>query len=1070
MSWDYGQIRSMANVGVELLFHVTWIGALVGGVTAGMDALLRKHSARIRYAVLTAGILLLAVLPLLTGAAILARQQTLAQVKETQNEPAVVFATNTAPKPTETTVTPESNAIPPSNRASLDAAVSPSATAMPRVSDRPRSAGFFVVAGTIVQQNWAVWICVGYALVCSTLLLNLSRAVFGGKRLCQRAVSVVDSALLDQLEKVARELRLRVAPRLAYSAEVTAPTVIGVWRATVLLPLAYASSLTLGEMEVILLHELAHIRRHDFVVNLVQRVVEAIYFYHPMVWWLSYRLRVEREFCCDDLVVEKGTGVERYATALLRVAELAQPLRVKSLEMVGVQAVGSPSRLRHRVARLLGEPHHRHRLRTSSAWPLTAGAVLAVVLGMCVAGASSRADSRQQDDQSWGKPSGGLQMRIVAVAADADEQHPELAEAHAAKEFSFAKDVTLLVELKNTSDKPIQMQGVRYGETVSDPWVGRSNSKRFAPELFTLKVFNQAGDLIEFPRGVGDIPINMISLSGGRAEEIMPGGKESMLLRPLVWDPSILHQLKAGKYELELTYHGTPQPVQDEIARLWPKRDLADVWWGAVMGPRVSISIETGAETRPELQWGKPKEGIRTAVEYRLADRRLETLEEYEARTFPLDARIDVTFHFENVSEAPVEFKSFDWIQESQAYLVREDGTERQLSQSIYSGIVPMKTWRIKPGQIVSIPSLAIAFSEDSSAKTFKHPIGPVIEGKSGRYRLRHQLGERSTGVTELKIRARTKEDDPPEFEAQIQFDAEDGGEFHGGFVEVRPQQGGQPIYSGEVETRTLTIMTSDEPLHVHVRMRGYEEADYYNVRPSKDVPARFSLIRAKPVRFQLTDEAGEPVGGARVRRFNRSKEHATSDPLPIDGNDGPVYAVSQADGTVVLDSLRAGEPEQHELGGEVYWFVIEHDTLADHYIGPVKAGSDLGQIKMSPPIRVTGTILGTPAELDRFQANQTDYDQPVVMRPDVEDGWSFARSRQLVTKRTDKGLTFQLTGLRPGKLRIVGRFSSGQQGSKYVSGKREPFGDDLVWEFDLREAQHELVLSRQNAEANKSP
>ena len=68
-------------------------------------------------------------------------------------------------------------------------------------------------------------------------------------------------------------------------------------------PVSALAGLTPRQVEAILAHELAHIRRHDYVVNLLQTVVETLLFYHPAVWWLSHRIRVERENCCDDLAV-----------------------------------------------------------------------------------------------------------------------------------------------------------------------------------------------------------------------------------------------------------------------------------------------------------------------------------------------------------------------------------------------------------------------------------------------------------------------------------------------------------------------------------------------------------------------------------------------------------------------------------------------------------------------------------------------------------------------------------------------------------------------------------------------
>ena len=97
------------------------------------------------------------------------------------------------------------------------------------------------------------------------------------------------------------------------------------------MPVSALAGLTPRQVEAILAHELAHIRRHDYVVNLLQTVVETLLFYHPAVWWLSHRIRVERENCCDDLAVSLCGDPVAYAAALApatslgeRVARLAE--------------------------------------------------------------------------------------------------------------------------------------------------------------------------------------------------------------------------------------------------------------------------------------------------------------------------------------------------------------------------------------------------------------------------------------------------------------------------------------------------------------------------------------------------------------------------------------------------------------------------------------------------------------------------------------------------------------------------------------------------------------------------
>src|SRR6185369_6619146 len=85
------------------------------------------------------------------------------------------------------------------------------------------------------------------------------------------------------------------------------------------------SGFTPDQLRAILAHELAHIRRHDFVVNILQRCVESILFYHPAVWWLSKRIRAEREHCCDDIAIGLCGSRKIYAAALIELERARQP-------------------------------------------------------------------------------------------------------------------------------------------------------------------------------------------------------------------------------------------------------------------------------------------------------------------------------------------------------------------------------------------------------------------------------------------------------------------------------------------------------------------------------------------------------------------------------------------------------------------------------------------------------------------------------------------------------------------------------------------------------------------------
>jgi hypothetical protein len=159
------------------------------------------------------------------------------------------------------------------------------------------------------------------------------------------------------------------------------------------------TALPATHLDAVLAHELAHVRRHDYLVNAVQTIVETLLFYHPAVWWCSRQIRIEREHCCDDLVVEACGDRVGYARALAQLEEL------RGLEpMLSLNATGG--RLIDRVRRMLG--HEPMNARRSTTWMIAAGLtvlVAAVILApvMTFAGAD---DGRvmAQDDVTLQEP------------------------------------------------------------------------------------------------------------------------------------------------------------------------------------------------------------------------------------------------------------------------------------------------------------------------------------------------------------------------------------------------------------------------------------------------------------------------------------------------------------------------------------------------------------------------------------------------------------------------------------------------------------------------------------------
>lgn len=130
----------------------------------------------------------------------------------------------------------------------------------------------------------------------------------------------VQALLSDRL----RELHIRKRVRLAESIMVKSPVLIGYFRPVILLPLGCAAGLPKEQLEALLVHELAHVLRHDFILNLIQEMLRMFFFYHPVTWWLNKVIREERENCCDDIVFASGIEKLHLAAALAAIEEQQQ--------------------------------------------------------------------------------------------------------------------------------------------------------------------------------------------------------------------------------------------------------------------------------------------------------------------------------------------------------------------------------------------------------------------------------------------------------------------------------------------------------------------------------------------------------------------------------------------------------------------------------------------------------------------------------------------------------------------------------------------------------------------------
>ncbi|QOY88030.1 M56 family metallopeptidase [Paludibaculum fermentans] len=178
--------------------------------------------------------------------------------------------------------------------------------------------------------------------------------------------------LLQTVSRLAARVGVSRSVHVLLSRLADSPSVVGWLRPVILIPPASFLNLSAAQVEAVLVHELAHIRRHDYLVNLLQTVAETVLFYQPAVWWVSSRIRAERELCCDDVAVEICGDSIGYARALtlLERARLALP------EFAQNSATGP---LLHRVLRLTGASQPAPRVPAAVAVGLAAVCLLTTV-------------------------------------------------------------------------------------------------------------------------------------------------------------------------------------------------------------------------------------------------------------------------------------------------------------------------------------------------------------------------------------------------------------------------------------------------------------------------------------------------------------------------------------------------------------------------------------------------------------------------------------------------------------------------------------------------------------------
>jgi beta-lactamase regulating signal transducer with metallopeptidase domain len=173
----------------------------------------------------------------------------------------------------------------------------------------------------ILPGSWALYVFGAWAAIAAWFLLGVGRGLWH-LRVLRKSCVPIDPTMLDV--RLQRTLARNGASRpvtLCTSPSVHVPTAIGLISPAVILPTWVMQELSYDELNQILLHELAHLRRYDDWTNLAQKLVKALFFFHPAVWWIEKQVSLEREMACDDAVVAETASPRAYAECLAHLAE-----------------------------------------------------------------------------------------------------------------------------------------------------------------------------------------------------------------------------------------------------------------------------------------------------------------------------------------------------------------------------------------------------------------------------------------------------------------------------------------------------------------------------------------------------------------------------------------------------------------------------------------------------------------------------------------------------------------------------------------------------------------------------
>jgi beta-lactamase regulating signal transducer with metallopeptidase domain len=201
-----------------------------------------------------------------------------------------------------------------------------------------------------LPSSWALYLFGFWVGIAAWLLVRIALGLCRLHALRKSFITIAPEVLPAQIQETLKSNRGNRSVSLCTSARVKVPAAVGLIKPVVVIPQWALDEFSTDELDQVLLHELAHLRRRDDWTNLFQQVVKAIFFFHPAVWWIERKVSLEREMACDDAVLAETRSPRRYAECLKHIAEKSMARRTLVLAQ---SALGRVRQTSMRVIRIL---------------------------------------------------------------------------------------------------------------------------------------------------------------------------------------------------------------------------------------------------------------------------------------------------------------------------------------------------------------------------------------------------------------------------------------------------------------------------------------------------------------------------------------------------------------------------------------------------------------------------------------------------------------------------------------------------------------------------------------------